>query len=151
MRRTLSLMLAGWLGTVGIAVAADNPFLKPKPQGAADVLPAEKALVFQGAKKSGKTVELSWNVVPGYYLYRHMFKVTVDAPAGLAAPTLALPLGEQRNDPEFGDVEVYTTPVTARFALPEKGPMPKTIRVRYQGCAEVGLCYPPQTKIVAIR
>lgn len=129
---------------------ADSAFLKPQGK-AADVLPVEQAFIFEGAKKSGNTVNLSWKVTPGYYLYRHMFKVTVDAPTGIAAPQLSLPAGEKKHDEDFGDVEVYHQPVTASFSLPAKGPMPKTLRVKYQGCADVGLCYPPQTKIVALR
>ncbi len=129
---------------------AENPFMKPQGK-AADVLPVEKAFVFEGAKKSGNAVNLSWKITPGYYLYKHMFKVSIDAPSGLAAPTLTLPAGEKKHDEDFGDVEVFHTPVVASFTVPKGSPMPTTIRVKYQGCADVGLCYPPQTKIVAIR
>ncbi len=147
--RILASALA--LALLGATAAhADNPFLKPKVEEGKP-LPVDQAFVFEGAKRSGKNVQISWRVTPGYYLYKHMFKVTVDAPAGLAAPALTLPEGEKKHDEDFGDVEVYHQPVIASFALPAKGPAPKTIRVKYQGCADIGLCYPPQTRIVAIK
>ena len=40
--------------------------------------------------------------------------------------------------------------VTSHFK-PAAGTAPKTLRVRYQGCADIGVCYPPQTKLVAVR
>ena len=132
------------------AALAENPFIKPQGK-AVDLLPVDQAFVFEGAKKDGDTVQLSWKITPGYYLYRHMFKVSVDAPSGIAPPALNLPDGEKKHDEDFGDVEVYHVPVTASFAVAKDGPIPKTLRVKYQGCADVGLCYPPQTKIVAIR
>ena len=119
------------------------------PKGKADaLLPVDQAFQFEGALKAGKTISLDWTIAPGYYLYGHMFKVSVDAPAGMAAPTLQLPKGEAKHDEEFGDVTIYrgvlSVPLTSAVA-------PRTLRVRYQGCADIGVCYPPQTRIVAVK
>ena len=129
--------------------AAGDGFLKRKPK-ADELLPVEQAFRFEGVERKGDALSLRWTVAPGYYLYEHMFKVSVDAPAGQAAPKLLPPKGERKQDAEFGEVTVHrgTLAVGLKAAA---GTTPKTLRVRYQGCADVGVCYPPQTKLVAVR
>ncbi len=139
----LSLLLLA-----GPAIGADG-FLKPKVRPDA-LLPAEQAFEFQGLSRQDGQLALQWSVAPGYYLYRHMLKLSVDGPARVELP-LQLPQGEKKKDEEFGEVEVYRGQLVARFALAAGAPPPKTLRVRYQGCADVGVCYPPQTKLVAVR
>lgn len=139
----LSLMLA-------VTAASAESLLQPK--GKADaLLPVDQAFQFEGANTKGKLIALNWTIAPGYYLYSHMFKVSVDAPAGAAAPTLQLPKGEAKHDEEFGDVTIYRTVLTAPLTLAAGAPPPRTLRVRYQGCADIGVCYPPQTRIVAVK
>lgn len=123
-----------------------------RPQGKADaLLPVDQAFQFEGASKKGEAVSLNWTVAPGYYLYGHMLKVSVDAPTGVAAPTLKLPKGEQKQDAEFGEVIIHRGVLTVPLTFAAKSPVPRTLRVRYQGCADIGVCYPPQTRIVAIK
>lgn len=123
-----------------------------RPQGKADaLLPVDQAFQFEGASKKGAAVNLNWTVAPGYYLYGHMFKVTVDAPAGVAAPALKLPKSEQKQDAEFGEVMIHRGVLALPLSFATKGAAPRTLRVRYQGCADIGVCYPPQTRIVAIK
>ena len=140
----LSLALAA-----SLPAAAGDGFLKRKPK-ADELLPVEQAFRFEGVERKGDALSLRWTVAPGYYLYEHMFKVSVDAPAGQAAPKLLPPKGERKQDAEFGEVTVHrgTLAVGLKAAA---GTTPKTLRVRYQGCADVGVCYPPQTKLVAVR
>lgn len=123
-----------------------------QPRGRADaLLPVDQAFQFEGASTKGKVIALHWTIAPGYYLYGHMFKVSVDAPAGAAAPTLQLPKGEAKHDEEFGDVTIYRTVLPAPLTLAAGAPPPRTLRVRYQGCADIGVCYPPQTRIIAVK
>lgn len=140
----LSLLLAASLP----AVAGDS-FLKPKPRPD-ELLPVEQAFRFEGVERKGDALSLRWTVAPGYYLYEHMFKVSVDAPAGQAAPKLLPPKGERKQDAEFGEVTVHRGALAVALK-PAAGTTPKTLRVRYQGCADIGVCYPPQTKLVAVR
>ena len=123
-----------------------------RPQGKAEaLLPVDQAFQFEGTSKKGEAVSLNWTVAPGYYLYGHMLKVTVDAPAGAAAPALQVPKGEQKQDAEFGEVIIHRGVLTVPLTFAAKSPAPRTLRVRYQGCADLGVCYPPQTRIVAIK
>lgn len=122
-----------------------------KPKGKADaLLPVDQAFAFVGASQSGGAVSLSWNIAPGYYLYAHSLKVTVDAPTGAPVPTAVLPQGQQLDDAEFGKVTVYRDALAVPLKL-ATGATPRTLRVRYQGCADIGVCYPPQTRLVALK
>lgn len=143
-----ALALSLWLAATLPAAAADG-FLKPKAR-ADELLPVDQAFRLDGARREGGGVTLQWTVAPGYYLYGHMFKVSVDAPTAAPLAALKLPKGEVKQDAEFGEVTVHRGVLTAQLPLPA-GPAPRTLRVRYQGCADVGVCYPPQTKLVAVR
>lgn len=145
----LSLALSGAL-LLALPAAAGESLFKPKAQADA-LLPVDQAFQFEGARREGGALQLQWTVAPGYYLYRHMLKVTVDAPAKLKLASPQLPKGEPKQDAEFGSVEIYRGRVQARIPLAADAPLPRTLRVRYQGCADIGVCYPPQTKLVAVR
>lgn len=137
------------LGVLLAATAASaESLLQPKGK-ADDLLPVDQAFQFEGARSKGKAISLDWTIAPGYYLYGHMFKVSVDAPAGAAAPILQLPKGEAKHDEEFGDVTIHRGVLTVPLAAGATAP--RTLRVRYQGCADIGVCYPPQTRIVAVK
>ena len=139
------------LGVLLAATAASAESLL-QPKGRADaLLPVDQAFQFEGVSQKAGAVTLNWTVAPHYYLYGHMFKISVDAPAGVAAPTLQLPKGEQKQDAEFGEVIIHRGVLSVPPSFAAKGPTPRTLRVRYQGCADIGVCYPPQTRIVAIK
>lgn len=144
----LSLALSGVLLLSAPALAAGG-LLQPKVRPDA-LLPVDQAFQFLGARRDGGNLKLEWNVAPGYYLYRHMLKVSVDSPAKLSLAAAQLPKGESKQDPEFGSVEIYRDQLQASIPLAAGAPLPRTLRVRYQGCADIGVCYPPQTKLVAV-
>lgn len=131
------------------AAVADS-LLQPKGK-ASSLLPVDQAFQFQGATQKGNEIALDWSVAPGYYLYGHTLKVTVDAPANAPFSGPSLSKGELLNDAEFGNVEVYRGVMKAKLTLPADAAAPRTLRVRYQGCADIGVCYPPQTRIVAVK
>jgi len=137
------------LGVALPTLAADG-FLKAKPKGDG-LLPVDQAFQFEGVSREPKALVLRWSMAPGYYLYRHQLKVSADSPATLKLPALELPQGEAKDDPEFGPVQTYHGTLTAKLPIAAGQALPKTLRVRYQGCADIGVCYPPQTKLVAVR
>lgn len=130
-------------------MASADSLLKPKGEASA-LLPVDQAFQFEGASRKGGVVSLNWNIAPGYYLYGHMFKVSVDAPANTPAPSPKLPEGDKKHDPEFGDVVTYRNSLAVPLAFATGAANPRTLRVRYQGCADIGVCYPPQTRLVAL-
>ena len=92
-------------------------------------------------------IHISWRVADNYYLYRERFDFSITPGTGL---TLAQPQfsrqGKMKDDPAFGMVEVYYH--DAEVTLPITGDRQQAIElsVSYQGCADAGLCYPPQTR-----
>ena len=147
MRTLRSLALTALLLATPAAFA--DGFLKAKPK-ADDLLPVDQAFALQGASVDGKDISLKWAIAPGYYLYSHMMKFSVDAPAGATLGPVKLPKGESKHDEDFGDVITFRGPLEARFPLAKGAAVPRTLRVRYQGCADIGVCYPPQTKLVVV-
>lgn len=145
MTRTLALGLLLASTTLGA-----ESLLQPK--GKADaLLPVDQAFALQGATRRGNEIAIDWAIAPGYYLYGHMLKVSVDAPAKTPFSGPVLPKGERLKDAEFGEVEVYRKLLQAKLTLPADAASPRTLRVRYQGCADIGVCYPPQTRLVAVK
>lgn len=114
--------------------------------GRSNFVPADQAFAFD-FQQNQHDVNLTWHIKDGYYLYRQQIKLTA-AEATLVEPTL--PPGTWHEDEFYGKSEIYrqslSVPVT--FSQAAKG---ATLTVTYQGCADAGFCYPPETKIVPLR
>ena len=136
----LSMLLA-------LALPAMALDLSRKPHGADELLSAEQAFQLVSATRDADGVHFSWVIAPGYYLYRQRIAAEpVDGGAKLAA--LVLPKGTAKHDEHFGDVEIYTTSVDARLPVAKGTAAPTRLKLRWQGCAEAGVCYPPITRVV---
>ena len=109
-----------------------------------DFLPVSEAFRVSLAGESPQALTLRFTAAPGYYLYRHAFRFSIE-PSALAAGEARIPDGLAKQDEYFGAVEVYygITEVQLPVANPQGQPL--TVEVRYQGCADKGLCYPPET------
>ncbi|HMT80813.1 MAG TPA: protein-disulfide reductase DsbD [Azonexus sp.] len=113
----------------------------------------DPAVAFKPSVKAldGQTIEVSYEIAKGYYLYRDKFRFAVDGDtATLGAPSF--PKGKEHNDENFGKVEVYYKSVTTRVPVERmsSGPLPLKIKVTSQGCADAGVCYPPQTQVLGV-
>lgn len=114
--------------------------------GQAAFLPVGEA--FRPSLESPAENELlvRFDIAPGYYLYRHRLAFELlGAKSGIS--DVALPDGQHKTDEYFGDVEVYYNSLQARLKL-EPGVEPGPLRVTFQGCADAGLCYPPETVVL---
>lgn len=113
--------------------------------GRSNFIPADQAFVFD-FQQNQHDLTLTWQVKEGYYLYRKQVSIT---PAQANVGALQLPAGEWHKDEFYGKSEIYrqrlSVPVTVNQA--DKG---ATLTVTYQGCADAGFCYPPETKIVPL-
>ncbi len=86
---------------------------------------------------------LNWEIAKGYYLYQHNLKVTVNG----QTTQLELPEGETKYDDYFErNLTVYYHNLSLDIAATNNS----TIEVAYQGCADAGLCYPPQSQSIQI-
>ena len=115
-----------------------------------DLLPVEEAFALQ-AEAVGDRIELTWAIAEGYYLYRHAFRVdSADDEVVLGEPVI--PTGEMTTDEFFGETETYRGEVSVTMpveSVPDNGQV--TLQVRSQGCADLGLCYPPHREQVSLR
>ncbi len=115
-----------------------------------DLLPVDRAFVLDAQAADERRIDVRWTIAPGYYLYRHRTKVQI-LDGGATAGALRLPKGEAHNDEFFGPTETYRTRLVG--TLPDvAGAAGKTLRlkVQYQGCADAGVCYPPQTRTLQV-
>jgi thiol:disulfide interchange protein DsbD len=119
----------------GLAQAGNDPFAS-KP----DFLPVDKAFIFTSERLDSGETQLYWQIADGYYLYQQRLKFD-----GLPVEHKpVLPKGEDHSDEFFGQQEVYRQGLELKIPASASG----QIKVSFQGCADAGLCYPPQTKIV---
>ncbi|MFN2362491.1 MAG: protein-disulfide reductase DsbD [Marinobacter sp.] len=116
--------------------------------GGDDFLPVDEALPFSYTTDADAVV-LSWDIAPEHYLYQGRISVTSNTEGvELGEPEFSY-TGTDTEDEYFGKVTVFYDPVEARVPveLPE-GVREAELQVTYQGCANAGLCYPPQTQDV---
>ena len=98
-------------------------------------------------QQNGSELTLSWENADGYYLYKNRFKFSLepsDTESTVPQPVFSSP-GKEKDDPVFGLVRAYYHNVTVILSI-NPSPQPRTLVVQYQGCADAGLCYPPQKR-----
>ena len=151
MRRLFILLLLSFALPASAGFFDNRP--APAPLGAAlnnsaDFLPVREAFKLNLIDSSADSIKLRFVAAEGYYLYKHRFKFA-SAPAGIAL-TAQLPAGEAKHDEYFGDVEVYYGVLDIELAIENPEQRPFDLEVTYQGCADKGLCYPPETQVLQI-
>lgn len=117
---------------VSQVLAADD-FLKPSEAFQVEIDSAKK--------------EVTWTIADGYYLYESRVKVLLAEDKTASVPFHFLTKAEEKDDPNFGLVNVFHNRMA--IAIDANNQKLGDLKVTYQGCAAAGLCYPPQTKIVA--
>lgn len=148
MIRRFILVLA--LLATGIAMAqtdlsragAEDPFGR--------FLPIERAFQVGAVALDANTIGIVWRVAPEYYLYEHRFSVT--ASDGTTLGALQIPPGITHTDEFFGTVQIHRGQVEIRVAVlrTDTGPVEIPLVLGYQGCADAGLCYPPDERMVTV-
>lgn len=106
-------------------------------------LTADQAFRLETAE-TAEGLALTFRVTPGHYLYLDRFRFTAEG-AGLEVdPPAFAATGEWKDDPTFGRVKVFHEDVQVNLPVKGNG----RLKVVWQGCADAGLCYPPQDQIV---
>ena len=123
--------------------------------GESEFLPPDQAFKVAVFAEAADRVRVDFLVTPGYYLYRHRLSFKIDDAAGAPAATLGtadIPAGEWKEDEFFGRQQVYHESVSV--ALPvSRAPgaaLELPLVVGLQGCADKGLCYPPEKRRLKI-
>ncbi|KAA8715813.1 protein-disulfide reductase DsbD [Pseudomonas cannabina] len=114
-----------------------------------DFLPVRQAFQLSLIDTTPESIKLRLVATEGYYLYRHRFQFRTE-PADIGLGEAQLPKGEQKHDEYFGDVEVYHGILDIDLPRKPGEQRPFTLVVTYQGCADKGLCYPPETERLSI-
>ena len=137
-------LVAALLGMTLLPVfAADG--LIPKKKGMPEFLPVDLAFEIQPLEwKDGRLV-VSWRIAKDYYLYRDRLTFKAAAPATLKLGKPSLPASMPYTDEHFGTMQIYRDKLVVRVPV-DKSVRSVKLAVGYQGCADAGLCYPPQTR-----
>jgi thiol:disulfide interchange protein DsbD len=136
-------LIHAWTLLSALTVASPATAQQPK------LLPPERAFAFSVQAVDESTVEARFAIANGYYLYREKLKFSVEPVALAGAPVL--PAGKMKHDEFFGNVETYRGAVAVR--LPLQGAQPGavvTVKAESQGCADAGVCYPPQLQKLTV-
>jgi thiol:disulfide interchange protein DsbD len=140
-RYSKSLIAVFLLVLCGCARAAEPELLEP-----------DQAFRFAARLKDARSIEVSYQIAPGYYLYRDKFRFTL-APEGATPGAPQLPAGRKHRDEFFGEVETYRGNLSflLPFELAEAGVPAVTLTALSQGCADVGVCYVPHEQRAVLR
>jgi len=110
-----------------------------------EFLKVDQAFSFNFDQQSNK-LHINFAISEGYYLYRHQFKFTAK---NAVLSTVDLPKGIDHEDEFFGIQQIYTEQLSFTINV-EQATENASVTIRYQGCAEKGLCYPPTKQVIAL-
>ncbi|HNQ04318.1 MAG TPA: protein-disulfide reductase DsbD [Thiobacillaceae bacterium] len=137
LRRCIFLLLCV-LNLIPAASLAEEELLEP-----------EKAFQFSAREIEPGRIEARFQIAKGYYLYHDKFGFATDAQAKLGTPEL--PQGKVKDDAFFGRVETHRGDLRILIPVTGGGATPYTLKADFQGCADLGVCYPPQQASALIR
>lgn len=134
------LLVALWMALVPVRAQA----LKES-----DFLPPGEAFALTTRMAEPTVLELAWRIAPTYYMYRDQFRIEAD-PATVVLGEPEIPRGTVLYDQVFEkDLETHRDAIVVRVPLPaDAGPF--AVLATSQGCADAGLCYPPDQVRVAL-
>ena len=118
-----------------------------------EFLPPDQAFKLTLDAIDAQHIQAVFTIAPGYYLYRDRIKFAVkDRPEVSKLVSVDLPVGDMKDDPNFGRMEVYHHDFNANLVIDSANTTPPVITVEasYQGCSEKGLCYAPIKKTFSI-
>jgi len=115
-----------------------------------DLLEPEKAFRISTRALDARTIEVSFAIADGYYMYRERFRFAVNPGSKAKLGVPQIPPGVRKKDEFFGEVETYRKQVSIRIPV-ESAEGPVKLLVTSQGCADVGVCYVPMDSEVTIR
>lgn len=140
-RHFVLVLTFGLFGSVSMA-QSDDPLADlfgEEPE----FLQVDEAFQFDFSQE-GEQLILTWQIADGYYLYKKQFK-TVLKEAEIGMPKF--PIAEQVEDEFYGLSDVFRGKLDIRYPI-ISSVQNGIVKIRYQGCADAGLCYPPTTKEV---
>ncbi|MFO7953574.1 protein-disulfide reductase DsbD [Thioalkalivibrio sp.] len=114
-----------------------------------DLLDPDDAFSLSAEAIDADTVRLTWDIADEYYMYREQFEFTPESD-GLELGEAKTPDGEVKEDEFFGRVETYRGEVQVELPIEAAESTTIELTARSQGCADLGVCYPPHFQTVSI-
>ncbi|MGB5733644.1 MAG: protein-disulfide reductase DsbD N-terminal domain-containing protein, partial [Thiohalocapsa sp.] len=120
--------------------ATDDEFLQP-----------DQAFRISGEAAEADALLVRWDIEPGYYMYKSKFRFASETP-GIQTRSADLPTAETKQDEFFGEVQIYRDRVEARIPIERAADAGDIVEIHTtsQGCADAGLCYPPQKQKILL-
>jgi len=109
-----------------------------------ELLTPDQAYRIAGRADGPQQLVVQWRIADGYYLYRDKIRFTT-SDGGVELGDPELPKAKIKHDEFFGDVAIYRDRIRVSIPLKRTDPAARTIKLeaRSQGCADVGICFPP--------
>lgn len=145
-QRIFTLIVLLW-ASLGATAMAASPFGQNSIGGSqsSPFLPVDQAFAFDFQQRNDR-LTVRWAIQPGYYLYRQQIKLEgSDAVLG----DINLPPGASHQDDYFGQTFIFRQQLAVTIPLLQANDR-ATVKVTYQGCADAGFCYPPETRIIPL-
>jgi thioredoxin:protein disulfide reductase len=136
--------LLGWL--VGLMIVSTAAAFTED-----ELLEPDEAFRIEAQPLGAATVRVTWTIADGYYLYRDKFRFSSDS-TGIELGNPRIPRGTITQDEFFGEVETFRGQVSIELPVTGAGAGTSTIQLTAvsQGCADLGVCYPPHTQLLAV-
>ena len=141
MKYWFPVLLAGWMSVAHAGLFGGDD----------ELLPVDQAFAFKASVDADGHIRADWKIADGYYLYKDKFHFS-SADGGASLGKADFPPAKVKHDEIFGTVETYRNKVNIGIPVirrPGAG-NPLSFTAVYQGCADIGVCYPPQTKTVSL-
>jgi len=140
MKKLLASLFALFLLNPAITFAEEEP------------LPQEQAFPMTAEAKDANTIIAEWKIADTYYLYQNKFTFRTTT-TGVTLGEPVIPAGKVKKDPYFGDVETLrgTVQIEIPITLTNTDINSITLITRSQGCADMGLCYPPYEQTTQVK
>ena len=117
-----------------------------------ELLQADEAFSFSSQLINAQQIRLTWRIAEGYYLYRDKINVTALSPKHLVLGDIQFPKGTLKHDEFFGQTVVYHTDLVLiqHITPPLTDSDNIQLNIAFQGCADIGVCYPPMSKKIQL-
>ncbi len=117
-----------------------------------ELLKPQDAFVPSVSTAADGNIALNWIIEPGYYLYKDKLKFELLDVAQANISKIELDKGVMQTDEYFGNVEIYRNNANAKLGLSSAAELQQAkLKIHYQGCADVGVCYPPESLTLPVR
>lgn len=116
----------------------------------ADILKPEQAFRYVASATADEII-VRWTIEPKHYLYRERMSYESRTP-GIELGTAVIPAGTPHSDEYFGEMHIFRDSLEVRLPISTRppGPVKLALAIKSQGCADIGLCYPPQVWVTNV-